>query len=716
MAQNCNRVYTQQPKQLTRRRGKITLLALVFLLLIVVLMGLLGNTGHVTSQKLELQNAADSVAFSSSLWLARGMNTVTASNHLVGEAVALSVVHEALGGPEQRLGLRKSTLENSRLDASIRSLRTTSPIGRVPNPYVPPFLTSIDKRLIEFVAKQTSPPGSGQLTEFATIYDARMTLKRGVAGWLTTKSIANLAFLVPPPIGYLPAIAAYATHIAGSVHIALSGKEWLLLRALAVYAKAAAPVHDKIIDRQVVPALCKFAGEVAGVELRVDGQAGDKLGFASESALEVAESISERLRIEGSLFPSKEELSLPVAFEPKPDERGMPAGWKTGVGQPAWGTDKAKALPEMGIASDKIGRRLKRAVSKMRARSGKLEDSIEELQDISKSLRDRAEGVSQNVKRALDLEIWKVDQLIGSATREREQLGAKTRQIEEEQKTLDTSLANLAGGQSQNLSLEHIPSLMNPEQERVTQWVRATMPSLDQMRAPILGLMKQHLKKSLAAEHFEKWTNRYALIAAWKFRSGQRLQRSGTASASWSKQQDPLGMLVMQGSYRASVPRKGLETWTGTSSAAQAEAESMFTILGVAHRPFEPLFSSTVFPAPQNHGLTTVGLGMLYNANLQSSTSSGNDQPLLGWDTLNWDAAAAPLIEWGAPASQAATRWPWELFDAADANPLVKLNWQAKLMPVTKSRLEQLASEGKLQDGPLAAVELAIDHSDLLTH
>lgn len=720
MARNSKRMSKQRRKQVPLRGGKITLLAIVFLLLIVVLMGLLGNTGHVTTQKMEIQNAADSLAFSSSLWLARGMNTVTASNHLIGEATALSVLHESLGGPELRLDLRKSTLENRKLDASIRALRTTSPIGRVPNPYVPPFLTSIDKRLVDFVTKQTSPPGNGQLTEFATIYDARMALKRGVAGWLTAKSIANLAFLVPPPIGYLPAIAAYATHIAGSVNVALYGKEWLLLRVLAVYAKAAAPVHKKVVDGQVVPSLCKFSGEVAGVELAADGQAeggkaDDESGFAPKAAVDSSDSISQRLRVDGIVFPS-EELELPVEFEPKPDGSGMPAGWKTGAGQLAWGADRAKSLPSLSSARDKMGRRLRKAVSKMRARSNDLDDSVEELQEISAALEKRAEGVSPEMIPAFDREIRKVDQLIVSTVRERDELNAKARQVEAEQLTLEASLAGLQGGQSQNLSLEHIPAQMNPEQERVTQWVRATMPNLDQMRAPILGLMKQHLKKSHAAEHFEKWTNRYALIAAWKFRSGQRLKRTGTASASWSRQRDPLGMLVMQDSYRESEPRKGLEVWTGSSSEAQQEAESLFTVLGIAHRGFEPLFSSTVFPAPQQNGITTVGLGILYNASPQSSPSGGQTQPLLGWDTLNWDTGAASLPEWGAPASQSATRWPWELFDAVDSESLVKLNWQAKLMPVTKSRLEQLASDGELEEGPRAAIELAIDHSGLLTH
>ncbi len=699
-----------------RRDGKVTLLAIVFLLLIVVLMGLLGNTGHVTTQKLELQNAADSVAFSSTLYLARGMNTVTASNHLVGEATALSVLHESLGGPELRLGLKKNTPENRALDAKIRALKISSPIGRIPNPYVPPLLTSIDKKLIEFVAKQTSPAGGGDQTEFATLYDSRMTIKRGLSGWMTAKSVANLAYLVPPPIGYIPAIAAYATHIAGSVNVALYGKEWLLLRVLAVYAKAAAPVQGEIVDSQVIPALCKFSSETAGVAMIADGGAADSdPGFAAEAALDVAESISETLKVDGVLFPS-EKLKLPLEPEPKPDGSGMPGGWKDGAGQPGWGSDRSKAFPEVGDARNKIESKLRKAVSKMRSTADELEKAIEDLQEISRDVKKRADDVAGTMKPSFDREIRKLEQVIAAAKRQHAELEARANQIQQEREALSETADVLPGGQSQNLSLKHIPTGMNPQQERVTQWVRACMPSLDQMRAPILGLMNQHLKKSRAAEHFEKWTNRYALIAAWKFRSGQRLTRSGAGSASWSKQAEPLSLLVLTGAYRDRRPRKGLEDWTGSDAADQLEAASLFTVLGVAHREFEPLFSSALFPAPQSNGLTTASLGMLYNANEQGSTGGSQTQPLLGWDTLNWDQAEVSLPEWGAPASRSAVKWPWELFSDNSIEPLVKLNWQAKLMPVTRSRLEQLADEGELDDAPQQAVQLAIDYAELLTH
>ena len=59
--------------------GMISLAAVVGLLIIVVMIGFLGNCIRAVQQKIEIQNAADSAAYSSALWMARGMNAVTAN-------------------------------------------------------------------------------------------------------------------------------------------------------------------------------------------------------------------------------------------------------------------------------------------------------------------------------------------------------------------------------------------------------------------------------------------------------------------------------------------------------------------------------------------------------------------------------------------------------------------------------------------------------------
>ena len=72
------------------RSGKITIVTIFAILGLIVMAGFVGNAGHVVTTKIYTQNAADAIAFSSAQWMARGMNAVTATNHLIGEATGLS--------------------------------------------------------------------------------------------------------------------------------------------------------------------------------------------------------------------------------------------------------------------------------------------------------------------------------------------------------------------------------------------------------------------------------------------------------------------------------------------------------------------------------------------------------------------------------------------------------------------------------------------------
>lgn len=71
---------------------------LVSIMFFLLLTALAYNTGKTVAVKVDTQNTADSMAYSSAVWSARGMNTVTATNHLIGELNALYVLHHALGG------------------------------------------------------------------------------------------------------------------------------------------------------------------------------------------------------------------------------------------------------------------------------------------------------------------------------------------------------------------------------------------------------------------------------------------------------------------------------------------------------------------------------------------------------------------------------------------------------------------------------------------
>jgi hypothetical protein len=69
---------------------------------------------------------------------------------------------------------------------------------------------------------------------------------------------------------------------------------------------------------------------------------------------------------------------------------------------------------------------------------------------------------------------------------------------------------------------------------------------------------------------------------------------------------------------------------------------------------------------------------MLYNANPQRPHSDRRFQPTIGWDTLNW---SSPVPEYGEEVGEA---------------PRIRLNWRAKLVPVT--RLPEAARSRRLPD------------------
>ena len=660
--------------------GKISLLASMLMLVLIALAGLIGNTGHVAKEKLEAQNAADSIAYSSSLWMARGMNSVTATNHMLGEATAMSAVHEAFGGPELDLSIKRNTTENQTLNSIIKGLSKTAPV--IPSAYSPSPIPNIDRKIVDFVARRMSP-SDGRMTAFATIYDARMTLKRELSLTLTAKSFANLGFLVPPPWGFATATASYIVHIAGTVNIVLIGKEWIVLKAFEEIAKAFKPMKS-VVERQLVPTLIEHSNFVAGLDAKSNQP---KPGILNKAAERLVLDLEQRLEVEANLFPKFEKLILPVEPEPKPSMRG------TTQSVAGWGQDKPPVLDIPEIDSDDMKRKLEKALGKMEDRAEKLNQDLADLDDHDSVIEDRLG--ENDVDAAEKAELEREQQEIQNSRQDKQErieaINKKLAEIRSQKSDLEQSVGSLPN-QTDNPSVKSIPRQMDQSQERYTQWVRATYPQVDAFRAPIRAWLKKWAPKSKAAEHFDKWSNRYTLVKAWQFRSGFRASKSGDR-VSWSKKRDPLKMLVMKDTFRGgSRDRKGYESWAGKSSSSKSEAEKLFTLIGVAHHDYEPMFSKALYPAASDSGITACAQAIFYNANQQKPGSGrGRTQEKIGWDTLNWDPDVN-VPEWGAPAHQSQPKWPWEAFDGTAQQEVakVKLNWQAKLMPVRTSRLKEV--------------------------
>jgi Putative Flp pilus-assembly TadE/G-like len=708
-----------------RRSGKITLVAGCAVLSMAVLAGFIGNAGNAVVRKMEAQNAADAAAFSSALWMARGMNGVTATNHLLGEATALATIHEALGGPELDFGIREYTAESRGIDAVIRVFENTAAIKGPPY-YVPPVVSSIDKTLVDRITGLVSPKDQEKAKSeaFAAIYDAKMTLKRELAMLLPVKTFANIGFAVPPPWGYLTAIAAYGVHVYSSAQIVLIGKEWLILTGMEKVAKAMKPLK-KVIEGQLIPTLSAHGDFLAGRKFGAsqppkEGET-SIVGRAAERAII---DLQDRTGMDLAIFPAPRALRLPIEPEPAPS-------MQAGKDLKEWGKDNPPGASQPPVNQIALWQDMAKQQRRLQERIDELERELDGLNQLEKRVDEQLKNdkLSASEKQALEEEKAAIaesrrgkQERLAKAEAELAKLNRELSQFRETMKQLE----NLPKTSS-NLSIQHLPKqYLNQAEERYSQWTRAAYPYVDGFRAPVIGMMRDRffgLEKSKAEAHYVKWSNRYTLVKAWQFRSGYRLSKNGEKSLRWQKStkemEKPLRMYVMQGTFRPGkrLAEKGKEPWTRRSPADKLRAEKMFTLVGYAHREYETLFSPKVYPTGNDRGITTFAQAILYNGNEQKPPTGnpGATQANVGWDTLNWaPPVAAP--EWGSQPRVAEKKWPWEIFSAARNVPgmRVSLNWQAKLMPVTRTRLAE--SRTKVPISMLRNVEFSVRYFEDLGH
>ena len=71
-------------------RGTISIVSVFTALLLAMLLGMVMNAGRQIDGKIRMQNAADSAAYSGGVVMARGMNTIVFTNHLLCDVFALT--------------------------------------------------------------------------------------------------------------------------------------------------------------------------------------------------------------------------------------------------------------------------------------------------------------------------------------------------------------------------------------------------------------------------------------------------------------------------------------------------------------------------------------------------------------------------------------------------------------------------------------------------
>ncbi|MBA4017492.1 MAG: hypothetical protein C0483_10000 [Pirellula sp.] len=234
-------------------------------------------------------------------------------------------------------------------------------------------------------------------------------------------------------------------------------------------------------------------------------------------------------------------------------------------------------------------------------------------------------------------------------------------------------------GPGANLSRDSLPKLSTQEWKKIeqSQWTRATYPYVRGWRKPIREWFAGVLMVSRAGTWYSRWTNRYTVAKAYQYRIG---------TYGGQKNQRKLAMFVMQGAPKSG---KGKEPWTTDGK----KAEPLFTQLAFVHRDARQPLATAIFGSAPKDGMVAYSQAIFYNGNRQNIAGwrdGSTFQPELGWDTLNWRApiASARAYEFlegdDADMRIIPPAIPFIMFTKASEHPDVRLNWQAKLTPVTR--------------------------------
>ena len=243
------------------------------------------------------------------------------------------------------------------------------------------------------------------------------------------------------------------------------------------------------------------------------------------------------------------------------------------------------------------------------------------------------------------------------------------------------------------------------KQWRESQLVRATTPWVQYWRVPFLRFGEDALLLSRFKCFYWDRTDEFTLKLTARLHLGKALpDDSGNKLFG-------VRPLVMKGWQPNATPQKGKEDWTKATGSARAD--ELFGTVAFADRPTLPMTSGRIFRQPNPDGLTAYAQAMVYNANPQRDSSPNGFQPQIGWDTLNWENAVREFP--GLRPNDDSYPVPDNV-----AEPRVRINWQAKLVPV--SRLNEpaflAAAAGGLYGPPIQRVSPAflLDRPITKTH
>jgi len=277
----------------------MAMVVVIATMLLAMLIAFMLNSGALVANRAEQQNTADSVGLSGGHWMARGMNTITASNHIIGEVTGIVIVHHALGGDlldNGKTAESSASPYSNKIEAGSELVNINEELEKAYD-----FADGIGANVTESIYQQVRE-SSGVKAE-AAILDAKVTLKEHLTTcyrvWFAAELLKKVKITYPAGVALATAMAALEKWI---------GAEYTILNATTRIAKGLSPVKQALRD-QLLPMIQQFEDDV--------------VVFIPELAKETASRIAlENGAKAGLMFPL--ELQMPLVHDPLTEAKTMP--------------------------------------------------------------------------------------------------------------------------------------------------------------------------------------------------------------------------------------------------------------------------------------------------------------------------------------------------------------------------------------------------------